>query len=188
MSILKSYASAEYRQHFNTAIRAELENAGIPVLELPASLGTEVKTRYIGLLNGFVFTRGWRYWVCVGDMPLADAKEIYRLYRHLVVRADGHAGNPDPVTCCYSPIQEAREQAIVEAMKAKGATTEEMVAELEKLEVDATWPKFVRMYHIDTTEGLAAIAAYIKEHNIYAYNGEPGSYTASVFPGGGDCA
>ena len=188
MSILKNFATSEYRKHINEAVLNELLDANIPALNLHGKLDTEVKTTYVGILNGFVFTRGWRYWVCTGDMPLAHANEIHKRHHHLIIRAGGHAACPEPATQSYSPEQHTKEKALIEAMKSCGATTEEMVAELEKLVVDPAAPRFVKFYHIDTTEGLAALAAYIRKNNVFAHNGVPGSYTASVFPGGGDCA
>lgn len=185
MSILKNYASREYLKRYDTEILEELKNAGIPILELPNAMSGETKSRYIGLLNGFVFIRAWRYWVCTGDMPLADAENIYRDYHHLAVRADGHAGSPEPKNCCYNPVHQAKEREVVAAMKAKGATTQEMIAALEALEEDLSLPRYVRCYHIDTTEGLEALADYIARNNVYAHNGAPGSYTASVFRGEG---
>lgn len=180
MSTFTNLATHLYSRDKNAAVKSELETAGIPILTLPAIMDGEVKNSHIGLLNGFVFTRAWRYWVCTGDMPLADAKEIYRLYHHLAVRAEGHAGNIDPDG--YSPIRKEQEREVIETMRSKGATTEEIVAALEQLKADPSLPRFVSQYHIDTSEGLAALALYIKEHNLYAHNGERGSYTASVFP------
>lgn len=180
MSTFTNLATHLYNHGKNAAVKSELEAAGIPVLTLPAIMDGEVKNSHIGLLNGFVFTRAWRYWVCTGDMPLTNAKEIYQHYHHLAVRAEGHAGNIAPEG--YSPIQKEQEREVLETMRAKGATTEEIVAALEQVKAEPNLPRFVRQYHIDTSEGLAALAEYIKGHNIYAHNGEKGSYTASAFP------
>lgn len=179
MSAFKNRATHEYRHKEDDAIRQELVAAGIPVLTLPAHTGGEVKTKHCGLLNGFEFVRAWRYWECKGDMPLGVAKAIYQQLSELGIRANGHAGNIEPVG--YSPEHMAHSKAIVEQMQAQKATTQEIIAELEKVSVAPGTPLFVEMYHIDTAEGLAALADYIKEHNIYAHNGVPGSYTASVF-------
>lgn len=179
MEAFKNRALHEYRRKDDDAIRQELLNAGIPVLKLPFHLTGEVKTHYVGLLNGFVFVRAWRYWECQGDMPLGTAKEIYAQLSSLGIRADGHAGNIEPVG--YSPTEEAYARQIVERMQAQQATTMEIMEELQKLSVAPGTPLYVERYHIDTNKGLAALANFIKENNIYAHNGAPGSYTADVF-------
>ena len=181
MSAFKNRALHEYRNKEDEAIKQELMAAKIPVLTLPVCLSGEVKTHHIGLLNGFVFIRAWRYWACLGDMPLGVAKEIYQQLSELGIRADGHAGNIEPVG--YSPEAKAHAKSVVERMQAEKATTKEIVAEMEKIasSIAPGTPLFVEMYHIDTDEGLAALGKYIKENNIYAHNGEPGSYTANVF-------
>ena len=176
MEIFRNRCTEQYRAKENDAVKAELEAAGIPILTLPGHLDTEVKTSYVGVLNGFVFIRAWRYWVCEGDMPLDNAQEIYCLYQPLMIRAAGHAGNPEPSEVSYCPAQQKREQETFELMRAKGATTMEIREALERLTIDTGGPRFVRQYHIDTAEGLTALAQYIKEKNIYAHNGENGSY------------
>ena len=180
MGGFKNRALQEYREKEDSEIRAELLNAGIPILRLPSYTNGEVKTRYVGLLNGFVFTRAWRYWVCRGDMPLAAAKEIYRLYQDLAIRAEGHAGNPEPQGYC--PELQAKEQTIIEKMWEENAGMEALEAAIRTISISKDAPRFVRQYHIDTQEGLCALAFYIREKNIFASNAEPGTYAESVFP------
>lgn len=180
MGAIINRATTEYRTAHDMSVRAELEAAGIPVLTLPTYLNSEVKTCYVGLLNGFVFYRAWRYWVCEGDMPLHHAKEIYNKYRTLMVRADGHAGNLEPAG--YDPSIQDRVNTLIARMQQEGATIEEMSAAADRLDREATENRYVKCYHIDTTEGLAALVAYIKANGIYACNGKVGSYRESVAP------
>lgn len=179
MPAFRNRATTEYRHKEDDAIKQELVRAGIPVLTLPFYTCGEVKTKHVGLINGFRFIRGWRYWACYGDMPLGVAKEIFRQFGEMGIRAEGHASNPEPVGYC--PEQDRKSKQVMEEMQERNASTAEMIAELEKVEVAPGTPRFVAMYHIDTEEGLAAFAKYIQDNNIFAYNGEEGSYTASVF-------
>lgn len=179
MAAFRNRATTEYRHIEDDAIKKELVNAGIPVLTLPVYTCGEVKTKHIGLLNGFVFVRSWRYWACMGDMPFGAAKEIFRQFEDLGIRAEGHAGNIAPQGYCPEGIKQA--QDIIEKMQSQKASTTEIVAALEKVEVAPGTPRYVAVYHIDTEEGLAALAKYIQDNSIFAYNGAAGSYTASVF-------
>lgn len=179
MATFKNYALHQYRTKEDKAVREELVAAGIPVLELPGFMDTEVKTHYIGLLNGFVFARAWRYWVCTGDMPLQKALEIYDRFHAISVRAEGHAGNIRPEGYC--PQYEKALADKMNELKDQQAPAQEVMAELEKIKEAADTPKFVSCYHIDTSEGLKALAEYIQENEIFAHNGSEGSYTASVY-------
>ena len=78
---MENFASREYDFNIDKKVKEELEIANIPYIMLPNFINTEVKTKYIGLLNGFKFYRAWAYWVCVGDMPLDDAEFIYENYK-----------------------------------------------------------------------------------------------------------
>lgn len=179
--IIQNFATQIYHRHMDNAVKDELMNAGIPVLTLPSIIDGEVKTRYIGVLNGFVFTRAWRYWCCTGDIPIAHAQEIYARYHDLMIRAAGHAGNPDPIQVSYSPAQRKREKELVEGMLSLGATNNAIISALQNLDQNTAEPRFIEGYHIDTTEGLETLAHYIKENKIYAQNGAEGTYAASIY-------
>ena len=58
---LDNLARKEYDRKIDERVKEELEIAEIPVFELPACMNTEVKTKYIGVLNGFTFYRAWQY-------------------------------------------------------------------------------------------------------------------------------
>lgn len=91
-------ATREFDEKTDKKVLEELKSAGIPVMYLPSYMNTEVKTRYIGVLNGFIFIRGWRYWQCNGNMPLEIAEKLYTACHDMKIRACGHAGNPSPKT------------------------------------------------------------------------------------------
>ena len=73
----------DYNSDVDKEVKNELLIANIPVFKLPSYMNTEVKTYYIGLLNGFMFYRAWTYWVCCGDMPLNESQYIYDNYKKL---------------------------------------------------------------------------------------------------------
>ena len=77
-------------------IRAELEAAGIPIVEVPLD-NTEVPYRLIGQLGNFEFRRAWYYWIVSGRVPLEIAKELYaNPIGKKDVRVTGHCGCPPP--------------------------------------------------------------------------------------------
>lgn len=70
---MDNLARSKYDPEADKKVKEELLIAKIPVLEL-GIMDKEVKTKYIGILNGFVFQRAWYYWVVKGNMPLKFAK------------------------------------------------------------------------------------------------------------------
>lgn len=129
-------ATHEFDGKTDKDVAKELKTAGIPVMYLPSYMNTEVKTRYIGVLNGFIFIRAWRYWQCNGNMPLEIAEELHKTSEGMGIRAGGHADDLSPETMC--------------------------------VQIDGS--KFVDCYHIDTPEGLAALASCIKSNKVHTEN------------------
>ena len=150
---LDNLARREYDSKIDKQVKEELEIAKIPVFELPAYMNTEVKTKYIGILNGFAFYRAWRYWVCEGDMPLDVANYIYENYKDLKIRAGGHAGNIEPNREAYNPIYERELR-----MLSKKVTIEKYLELSKEIVDDLSLPRFVNCYHIDTQLGLCKLA------------------------------
>ena len=71
--------------------RRELEFAGVDVVDLPGGVTTrgEVEIRLIGKIDGWGFTRAWRYWIVKGPgLPLEYAVPLDHKWGH-DVRADG---------------------------------------------------------------------------------------------------
>lgn len=183
MKACQNFATNEFRNHIDKAVHEELVEANIPALALPSYLNSEVKTHYIGILNGFIFSRAWRYWVCEGDMPFELAAELYARHKELMIRVHGHAANPEPtLSTSYSPAHDAKVRDTMKFMQSKGASTQEILHVVSHMQPDEESPRYVRAYHIDTIEGLAALAAFIRTNNIYACNGVAGSYAESIFP------
>lgn len=54
---MENFARHHYENNVDQLVREELKQAGIPILELPCYMDTEVKTRYVGVLYGFFFYR-----------------------------------------------------------------------------------------------------------------------------------
>lgn len=161
MGNFNNLATHSYEYDIDKQVYEELKIANIPGLELPSYLNTEVKTGYIGILNGFVFYRAWKYWICKGDMPLKEAKYIYENYKDLDIRAGGHCGNVEPESVSYNPIYQNQLNDLFKKYSVKEGI------ELSKNIIDdKTQPRFVDMYHIDTQLGLCKLAQIIREHNI----------------------
>jgi hypothetical protein len=82
--------------------RLELELASIPVFRVPGELGA-CKICVVGVLEGWLFTRAWRYWIAQGSpgLPLEAARNLHNLCG-TVVRVAGHCGCPPPDVWCNS--------------------------------------------------------------------------------------
>ena len=163
---LPNLASREYNPEWDDVIKEELMIAGIPVFELPRFMDTEVKTKYIGILNGFVFHRAWRYWICEGNMPLEKAEELYAKHKNLEIRAGGHCGNVEPKSMSHNPIYEKE----LCDLRDKTANMKEYMKLSEKIVDDQTLPRFVEMYHIDTQLGMNKLAEFIKTNSVKTEN------------------
>lgn len=159
---MENFATRIYDSKISKKVKEELEIAKIPVFVLPSVLDSEVKTEYIGILNGFKFYRAWTYWVCEGDMPLDVANYIYENYKDLQIRAGGHAGNVDPEKESYNPVYEKK---LVELLEKVGFTR--YIQQSKDIIDDPNQPRFVYCYHIDTQLGLCKLAGVIKEKNVY---------------------
>lgn len=173
MAVFKNKATFGVVEDFDQDAKNELLAAGIPVLQLPTTLNTEVKTRYVGYLNGFVFFRAWRYWVCEGLMPIANAKEIFEQISAMAVRAGGSAANPVPMSMAVCPAATMRMRK--EAERAHEAITDskKRIEYLQQYCEEHGNAKpgedvFVQVYHVDTEEGLKALAEYIRAHDVHA--------------------
>lgn len=158
---LNNLAHRDYETSADNEVKNELQIANIPVFELPSYMNTEVKTRYIGLLNGFMFYRAWTYWVCCGDMPLNEAQYIYNNYQELKIRAGGHCDNVEPESQSYNPVYEKEISDLIAKY-----SVPEYIEKAKNIVDDETLPRFVNMYHIDTQLGLCKLAQIIREHNI----------------------
>lgn len=158
---LINLAHRDYNYDADKEVKNELLIANIPVFKLPGYMNTEVKTRYIGLLNGFVFDRAWTYWVCCGDMPLNESQYIYDNYKKLKIRAGGHCGNVEPATVSYNPVYEQELCNLLDKYDVP-----EYLERAKNIVDDKALPRFVDTYHIDTQLGLCKLAQVIREHNI----------------------
>ena len=160
---MENLASREYKAEFNAKVKAELKTAGIPAVKV-GLIDNEVKTYYIGILNGFVFTRAWTYWVVKGYMPLEYAEYLYRYHKDLNIRVAGHCGNPSPSE--FSECRNSDEIANAFVEKVRNGEMSWKEAEKEFLVLNKQGEQFVTMYHIDTQEGLNKFVEAIKSYNI----------------------
>lgn len=141
-------------------VRHELLAAGINVIELEPDSHAEVKTKYIGELNGFRFRRAWRYWVCEGNMPLDVAKRLYAKHKDLQIRAGGHCENLPPENMSVNPVY----LKALQDYKEKVGLNEFIKSHETAVIDDKTQPRFVQTYHIDTRAGLSVLASFIKNY------------------------
>ncbi len=180
MAAFRNRGMHEYRHSQDEAVKEELRAAGIPCLSLPGHLNTEVKTSYIGILNGFLFYRGWRYWICDGYVSLDHAKKIYDQMGVYSVRAGGHAANPNPEHMATFVARDRRVKQYAEELVARRHLDYMAALKIadEQIKPEPGEAKFVNGYHIDSEEGLKALASYIREHDVHAASfGEP-TFTA----------
>lgn len=159
---MENFAHKIFDRNINQKVLEELKIANIPYIELPGCMDTEVKSKYIGLLNGFKFYRAWTYWVCKGDMPLDDAEFIYENYYDLDIRAGGHCGNVHPETESYNPVYNTELGKLL-----KRVGFQEYLKTYKEIVDDKSLPRFVPIYHIDTHLGLCKLAQTIRERNIH---------------------
>ena len=84
------------RDDVDELLAKELEDAGIEVHKMPYVQKGEVKTKILGNLGPWGFTRAWYYWVAEGEgIPPSYAWELYRT-NGKDARIEGHCGCPDP--------------------------------------------------------------------------------------------
>lgn len=162
---MENLARHEFDRNIDEKVKQELQIAKIPVFTLPAWLNTEVKTKYVGMLNSFFFYRAWTYWICVGDMPMNVARYIYQEFKSLEIRAGGHAGNVDPREVSYNPIYK---HDIAECFKKYSDDMEKYTEEAKKIVDDKTQRRYVDCYHIDTQLGLCKLADTIRDYQVHS--------------------
>lgn len=112
---------------------AELQAAGIKVINWPGTVRGEVPSKVVGGLSGWHFERRWYYWSASGPGIPPDIAERLHATHGKEVRVDGHCG-------CPSPLE---------------------------------WRKgfAIGYYHIDTQEGLNALADTLR--SIYDADKDP---------------
>jgi hypothetical protein len=98
---MENLAVREYNRDADEKVRIELEIANIDVQKLPAPLLAEVKTRYMGQLGNWKFSRAWSYWVAETDakhaLSVETALRLYEKYdpKDTRIRPHGLAGGSD---------------------------------------------------------------------------------------------
>ena len=160
---MDNLARSKFDSDANKKVKEELQIAGIPVVDI-GYLDNEVKTNYIGILNGFVFIRAWSYWVVKGNMPLEYAQYLYDNYKELDIRTAGMAGNDLPEKWAKNKDYNKLMKPYVDKLMNKEITIEE----LEKIseEISSQGEQVIDTYHIDTQLGLCKFVEVIKNNNI----------------------
>lgn len=168
MKYFENLARREFDREAAIKVGEELKTAGIPIITLGSCLSGEVKTHYIGELNGFVFERAWKYWVVKGYMPLEYAEKLYEKHKDALIRVCGHAGNLHPKEWAYDPIYAA--DCRKNMLK---FTPEEIFKDKPRVFPDKNDekyrgnPLYIDTYHIDTEEGLKIFSDFVWENNIH---------------------
>ena len=162
---MENLARAEYDLDADKKVKEELQIAGIPVVRV-GLINNEVKTYYIGILNGFVFIRAWYYWIVKGNMPLENAQYLYDNYKDLDIRAAGHAGNPPPKEWSKNKDYDKLIKPYVNKLLNKEISAEE----LDKIGKDiiSQGEQVIDIYHIDTQLGLCKFAEVIRSNDIHS--------------------
>lgn len=135
----------------DSVIRCELKNAGVPRATTARS-GGEVKWSIAGRLGAFTFERAWCYWVVTGPMPLPFATWMNRETIVPLLR--------------YRTRYGAR-MAGAQVVRRQGYPAEGVVrvAGFAGGADPYDWHTmgYVDTYHVDTVEGLALLARYIRD-------------------------
>lgn len=169
-------------------IRAELEEARVPILDIGATSGGEVPFSLIGLLPSptrphgstigdpfaFRLTRAWYYWVAKGRVPL-DVAHV--LYEHPIGRKDvrvaGHCGCPPPEAPWISYVAADGRNVLL-----LNEDDQALFAQLDRHELDGTLAKVLAgmrvEHHLVTTEEERAKLAtfgFIDSYHIDSQEG-----------------
>lgn len=161
---MRNLAQSTYDPKIDEMVKEELLIAKIPLLKVSV-MDSEVKTHYIGILNGFVFERAWTYWVVRGWMPMVHAKYLYENFKDLNIRADGGAGNDNPEKQ-HVYTDPAYEKRLLD-LRNSCSNLKEFLERSKEIKENPEDPKFINTYHIDTQMGLCKIAEVIKQFDIH---------------------
>jgi hypothetical protein len=177
--------SNRFKQDNNAAmeadktIKAELQRAGIEVVNGSISDG-EVITHVTGRLGGFKFWRAWTYWVCVGQMPLSVAQELWNHPTGVCrtdVRCCGHCGCPEPAKM-VKYFDGAGLELILDPEGKTEASLSVYGPEFAKdflgkhrfvRDIDHSDPTIgasITSYHVDSELGLYLLAEAIRKNNL----------------------
>lgn len=160
---MENLARHNFDSEADNKVKEELQIAGIPAVRV-GRIDNEVKTYYIGILNGFVFIRAWSYWIVRGYMPLEHAQYLYDNYKELNIRVCGHCGNLSPQKWSKNKETSKLFKPYVDKMLDGEITREELNKIYE--EIKSQGEQVIDMYHIDTQLGLCKFAEVIKNNNI----------------------
>ena len=161
----------------NATVGSELREAGIPIVQQDPTHRGEVPSEYKGQYEGFTFTRAWYYWVVTGAVSMEAAKEIYANPIGVTdVRAEGHCACPPPED--QSILIDDNTKRIVVAnkewkegidmyvrMKSERSLMSWMTEYISDKDVKSSTP-YVRLYHIDSQEGLNLFMQTIRKYNL----------------------
>lgn len=164
---MENLARKNYDKDADLLVRQELQSARIPVVNVGSVLSEEVKTRYIGVLNGFTFRRKDVYWIVSGYMPFEDAMFIYDKHSEFGIRAGGRPMNVSPewVWDSKCPAFKNKVMELLENCSCMQEFVEKTAKEVHENEDDF---KYVTLYHVDSLLGLCKLAETIISRNIHS--------------------
>jgi hypothetical protein len=160
-------------------IRHELERAMIPVVIV--ELGrTEVPFTLTGRLGEFRFTRGWRYWVVRGPVPLGVAVTLYAdPVGKTDIRVGGDCGCPAPSEYATWLTEEGKEVIPTdteELYRRHPATVDFATIVFSDDPTSLGAQLFITSYHIDTEVGLRIFTDAIRTHILTPAGIRPNAY------------
>jgi hypothetical protein len=147
-------------------ITEELCLAKIPVIHLNERTECEVPYSVTGNLNGFTFRRAWYYWIVEGNMPLYYAQKLYNENYDLMIRVDGHCGNISPDGRSEPKSFKENVHSYADKYFNSEISLDEYYYFAEKIRNEGE--QFIKVYHIDTQEGLNKFAETIIENDIHS--------------------
>jgi hypothetical protein len=154
-------------------IVTELERARIDIIYVD-QLSGEVPSRLRGRLGPIVFSRGGRYWIADGPVPLAVAVEIYEhpIGRRFV-RVGGIGGPPEGTQIAWFTRDGAGIHPTGQAAKYQSARSRwpeafagwgPIVFHDDPAAIGAAG--YIDRYHIDSEDGLQIFASMLRRYSL----------------------
>lgn len=156
------------RSNIESVIRAELQQAGIPVFCSEETPVDELGVRLRGKIGAFVFQRDWAFWKVRGDLPLAIAQKIHRhpIGREMILFLGPGSGHDPEDRVVYK--RDGRRLL----PRPKQPISERLMAMLsvgdphEFVDNPSVGEPFVTEFQIDHQPGLNLFAQILREHRL----------------------
>ena len=160
-------AREKYSLAVDLMVKHELKEANIPVVKEGNIRNAEVKTRYIGVLNGFVFQRFKDYWSVTGHMSVMNAKVLFATYGSLGIRAGGRVGdgNPEYAWVCDGSLLD---KELTELRKRSSNVKEYMKLIANEIMENPDAFRYVKVHYVESLLGLYYFSEFIRKRDIHS--------------------